>query len=113
TPATHPPTVQMLSQAPQCNGSSTTLVQTPLHLTSPGLGHEPQLDGLHGQQSSSQSSGKSSQSSFATPLHSGGRLPEPQSMVPPHPSDWVPHWVGWHVLGVQPHWFGTPPPPQC
>jgi hypothetical protein len=92
TPATQVcPVAQTPSQAPQCVGSSTTLVQTPLHWTSPELGHKPQLAGLQGQQSSSQSSGKSSQSALATPLHSGGIVPAPQSIVPPHPSGIVPH----------------------
>jgi hypothetical protein len=38
----------------------------------------------------------------------------PQEMVPPHPSGWVPHFIApVHVAsGVQPHTFGTPPPPQ-
>jgi hypothetical protein len=104
--------VQGLSQAPQWLVSFTTLVQTPLQRTSPELGHEPQLVGLQGQQSSSQSSGKSSQSALATPLHSGGSTPVPQSRVPPHPSGIVPHCVGWQVVGVQPHWLGVPPPPH-
>jgi hypothetical protein len=68
----------VLSHAPQCVGSFRTFVHTPLQRTSPGFGHEPQLEGLQGQQSSSQSSGKSSQSLLATPLHSGGSVPAPQ-----------------------------------
>jgi hypothetical protein len=106
-PARHTP-----SQAPQCWGSLTALMQTPLHWTSPEFGHVGQFAALQGQQSSSQSSGKSSQSAFWTPLHSGGSEPAPQLSVPPHPSGTVAHWPGWHVEGVQPHWLVVPPPPH-
>jgi hypothetical protein len=36
----------------------------------------------------------------------------PQLIVPPHPSDTVPHCEAVHVSGVHPHTPAVPPPPH-
>jgi hypothetical protein len=33
-------------------------------------------------------------------------------IVPPQPSGRFVPQMSWHVIGVQPHWFGVPPPPH-
>jgi hypothetical protein len=42
------------------------------------------------------------------PPHVSGAVHVPQSIVPPQPSDTVPHWPGWQaVAGTHTHWLSA------
>lgn len=90
-----PPHSVVLSQVPQLSGVPQPSSGAP-HVA-PSV---PQVVGTHSQ--------------VNVALHVAGEVQPPQSSVPPQPSAGPPHVApsAAHEVGVQPHRFAVPPPPQ-